>query len=187
MNDDVFIGQPLPQSFFFDPNGSSKSLFEPYGMVSGAMTEGDPDYLNAARNSAALIRETFGAAPTQLHKHTSFALRRDILEEMEARWPDRFHALRRNRFRTGHDLNVTSFLYHHYGVATGRVLASTARAAFVKSLDIRWRVQLAAIPQTSPDIICINEGGDMAPSRDWHGTVLEFLRNTWPHAAPWER
>lgn len=187
INDDVFIASPLPKSFFFDANGGSQALLEPYGMISGTMKEGDPDYLNASRNSAALIRETFGFVPTQLHRHTSFALRRDVLAEMEARWPDIYHALRQNRFRTGHDVNITSFLYHHYGLATGRVIQSSVKNAFVKSQDIRWKSQLSKIAKTEPEIICINDGGDAAPSNDWHGAVRDFLHRSWPASAPWER
>ena len=187
LNDDVFIGKPLKKQFFFDPSGASKSFFEPYGMVSGPVKEGDPDYLNAARNSAALIREAFGFVPTQLHRHTSFALRRDMLSEIEVRWPDEFDTLRHNRFRTANDLNVTSFLYHHYGLATGRVIPAPVQSALVKSQDIRWRQRLSQIPQKKPDVICINDGGDSSPSNDWHGTVRAFLQATWPHSAPWER
>lgn len=187
MNDDVFIGSPLKKAFFFENNGCSRSLLEPYGMVSGDVKEGDPDYLNASRNSAALIRDAFGFAPTQLHRHTSFALRRDVLAEIEARWPDRFEDLRHNRFRTGHDLNVTSFLYHHYGLATGRVRMAEVKNAFIKSQDIRWRSQLSQIERNKPEVICINEGGDAAPSNDWHATVQKFLHSQWPHAAPWEK
>lgn len=187
VNDDVFIGKQLEKRFFFDPNGCSKSLLEPYGMVSGAMKEGDADYLNASRNSAALIRDAFGFSPTQLHRHTSFALRREVLAEIEARWPDQLDQLRHNRFRTGHDLNVTSFLYHHYGLATGKTMKADVKNAFVKSQDIRWRAQLAQIPKNQPEIICINEGGDAAPSEDWKSSVRNFLKTKWPHSAPWER
>jgi hypothetical protein len=187
MNDDVFIGRSLRKEFFFDPSGASRAFLEPYGMVSGPTKEGDPDYLNAARNSATLIRKTFGFTPTQLHRHTSFALRRDVLAEMEARWPKEFDALRRNRFRTGHDLNVTSFLYHYYGLATGRTTTASVKNAFVKSGDIRWRAQLSQIPKNAPEIICINDGGNTAPANDWHDSVRAFLQSCWPHSSSWER
>lgn len=187
INDDVFVAQPLRPRFFFEPNGLSRSLLESYAMVSGPMVEGDPDYLNASRNSAALIREVFGHVPTQLHRHTTFALRRDVLDEIEARWPDQLHALRKNRFRTGHDLNLVSFLYHHYALATCRAVEATATTAFVKSLDVRWKRQLKRAEEISPEIICINEGGDGAPSADWHVSVREFLEKSWPDAAPWEK
>lgn len=187
INDDVFIAKPLGKDFFFDANGCSRSLLEPYGMVSGPVKPGDPDYLNASRNSVALLQESFGFAPTRLHRHTSFALRRDVLEEIEARWPARFDLLRSNRFRTAQDINVTSFLYHHYGLATGKALVAGAKNAFIKSLDIRWKAQLAETPALNPDIICLNEGGDALPSPDWHSSVRRFLKEKWPDPAPWEQ
>jgi hypothetical protein len=187
INDDVFIAKPLGKDFFFDANGCSRSLLEPYGMVSGPVKQGDPDYLNASRNSVALLQDRFGFAPTRLHRHTSFALRRDVLEEIEACWPERFDLLRRNRFRTAQDINVTSFLYHHYGLATGKTLVANAKNAFIKSLDIRWKAQLAEISAGKHDIICLNEGGDTPPSPDWLPSVRRFLRERWPHPAPWEQ
>jgi hypothetical protein len=186
INDDVFIGQPLEPGFFFDVSGASRALLEPYGMVSGPVRAGDPDYLNAARNSAALLRDAFGFAATRLHRHTTFALRRDLLAEIEARWPEVFQRLRATRFRTARDINLTSFLYHHYGLATGQVSMAEVTHAFLKSSDIRWRAGLAAIARTDPQIICLNEGGD-PPGADWHRAVRDVLAARWPVPAPWER
>lgn len=187
MNDDVFIGMPLPKSYFFGENGATSSFLEPYGMVAGERRDGDPDYLNAARNSAGLIREAFGFAPTRLHRHVVFALRRDVLVEMEARWPDQFEALRHNRFRTAGDLNIPSFLYHYYGFATGRAAPATTKSLLVKSNDLRWREKINSMKKNQPEILCINEGGDEPPERGWHRTVREVMQSNWPRPAPWER
>jgi len=187
LNDDVFIGMPLPKSYFFNENGASCSFLEPYGVVSGEPRDGDYDYLNAARNSAALIREAFGFSPTRLHRHVVFTLRRDILAEMEERWPNQYDALRHNRFRTGGDLNIPSFLYHYYGFATGRAVPSSAKSLLVKSNDLRWREKINSMKKNPPEIICFNEGGDDAVDRGWHRIVREVMQTRWPRSAPWER
>ncbi|MBW7920747.1 MAG: stealth conserved region 3 domain-containing protein [Rubellimicrobium sp.] len=186
MNDDFFVARPLGKPFFFDGNGAARALLEPYGKVLGPVVEGAPDYLNAARNSAALIRETFGFVPTRLHRHAPYALRRDVMAEIEARWPAQIAATRRNLFRTAHDLNVASFLAHHYGLATGRTTLGAGRSVLVKSQDVRWRTQLAQALADTTDVFCINEGGADPPGRDWQRTVRRALAARWPEAAGWE-
>lgn len=187
LNDDVFIAKPLDKDFFFDPSGFSRSFLEGYGMVSGPVRIGDPDYLNASRNSARLVQQAFGVFPTRLHNHTAFALRRDVLQEIEDRWPQEFHAFRQNRFRMPSDLNMTSFLYHHYAMNTGRAADAKIRMALVKQLDVRWKNKLSNATSQNIETICINEGGSGTPSWDWHDSVLEFLRKSYPMKADWER
>ena len=187
MNDDFFIYRPLKKSFFFGAGGASHAFLEPYAMVSGPMKEGDPDYLNAARNSAELIVQTFGFAPTQLHRHTPYALRRDVLAEMEERWSEQYDAFRRNRFRTAYDLNITSFLYHYYGLATGKSDIGDVKNILVKSQDVRWRMKVSDVSNNSYDTICFNEGGEDTPSSDWHSSIRLFMLSKWRFSAGWER
>lgn len=186
INDDVFITKPLEKSYFFAENGCSRAFLDPYGMVSGPVVAGNPDYLNAARNSAALLLHEFGFLPTQLHQHTVFALRRSVLQEIETRWTAQIEQMRRHKFRTAEDLNLVSFLYHHYAIATGRALPDHAATAFIKPLDIRWRSALQASLKSDLETLCINEGGTEAPGKDWHNRVHQFLAQRFPHPAPWE-
>lgn len=187
INDDVFVTKPLEKTYFFAENGCSRAFLDPYGMVSGPVIAGNPDYLNAARNSAALLHDAFGFRPTQLHQHTVFALRRSVLHEIEARWAAQIEQMRRHKFRTAEDLNVVSFLYHHYAIATGRALPDHAATAFIKPLDIRWRSALQASVKKDLETLCINEGGTEPPGKDWHRTVHQFLAQRFSKPAPWER
>lgn len=185
LNDDVFIGRPLKKKFFFTESGQSRSMFEPYGMVSGPIKVGDPDYLNAARNSASILREELGFSATQLHKHTPFALQKSVLLEIEDRFKSTFQAMRSNKFRKPSDINLTSFFYHHYALATGRTVPATIDSSFIKSRDIRWRDQLRKA-EAGSDIICINEGSEHAPASDWHRMVQAFLQKRFPERSSWE-
>lgn len=186
LNDDVFLARPLLKSFFFDESGASRSFLEAYGMVSGPVTEGDADYLNASRNVAWLLHDGLGFVPTQLHQHTAFALRRSVLEAIEVRWQDRCDALRKNQFRTADDINVTSFLYHHYALAMGHAKIGTVQNAFIQSMDVRWRDKLKDAQNPLYETICINEGGSETPASHWHPAVKAFLMNKYPQKGPWE-
>ena len=144
------------------------------------MRPGDADYLNAARNSARLIAERFGHLPTQLHRHVPYALRRSTLAAIEAEFADSFAQFRRNRFRRSSDVNPTSFLYHHYALATWEATLADCTCILVKSRDIRWRVHLAEAAAGRSQIVCINEGGDMRPSAIWESSVGDFMETAFP-------
>jgi hypothetical protein len=147
---------------------------------------GDADYLNASRNSARLIRERFGHVPTQLHRHVAFALRRETLARIEADFAEAFAGFRANRFRRSTDVNLTSFLYHHFAIATGEAVAAECDSMLVKPQDVRWRAQLGKATKRRPALLCINEGGDMRPSVVWESSVQEFMQDAFPKTASWE-
>ena len=187
MNDDFFIMRGMSKKDFFTENGhQSYSRLESYGMVSGAVHIGDPDYLNAARNSAALVRTTLGFAPTQLHQHVPYALLRPVLAEIEDRFLDKISEFRENRFRRWNDVNIPSFLYHHYAMGIGRAVVSAKDSIMVKSNDLFWQERLKLAADKKYFFVCINEGGAEKPSTGWHATVQKFLQTQFSIPATWE-
>ena len=121
-NDDFFLMRPTLKSDFFYGNGLARLRLENYGMVNGPVTEGEPDYLNAARNSAELLTQRFGTYPVRLHTHSPQSMNREVLVEMESLFADQFEQTRRNKFRHSTDIAVTGFLYHHYAFAIRRAV-----------------------------------------------------------------
>lgn len=187
LNDDVFIGRFLKKSYFFNSVGHSRAFLERFGMVSGEAVPGAPDYLNASRNSASLLRDEFGFSPTRLHAHTPFALSRDVLAEIEEKWLDRFDIFRGRKFRSMDDLNLVSFLYHHYAIATGRARAARTKSTFINHSDPGWRTKIRQLQLGSIDTFCINDGGVSAPPEDWNRLMFETLNRLFPEPAEWER
>lgn len=186
LNDDFFIMRAMSKGDFFTETGLSQARLEGYGVVSGPVREGDPDYLNAARNSAALVRETFGFAPTQLHQHVPYALLRPVLDEIETRFAAQIAAFRANRFRRPNDLNIPSFLYHHYAMGGGRAVATSKDSILVKSNDMMWAKRLKQAEDRKYHFVCINEGGAEAAPSGWHKAVRTFLDTRFPKPAAWE-
>lgn len=187
MNDDVFLTSPKDKLFFFSESGNSRAFLEEDGVVSGPCRETDPDYLNASRNSANLLMHTLGFWPTRLHKHAPFSLNRDVLEEIENKWKPDFSRFRQNKFRSIDDLNLTSFLYHHYALATGRAEVASLNLSLVMPMDIRWQNRLRTALRGNVDVLCINEGGVLRPAPNWHSSISRHLRASFPQRAPWER
>lgn len=187
LNDDFFVMQPSVPSDYFGGSGRSYSRLEPYGVVSGERRIGDPDYLNASRNVAALLREKAGYVPTQLHRHAPYSLLRSVLEEMEQEWATEYASFRSNKFRDLNDLNIPSFMYHHYAIGAGRAEDRPCVVVLIKSNDLatqgaRFKRSLDADTM----FVCINEGGVEAPPADWYGRVRKFMIERFPNAASWE-
>lgn len=186
-NDDMLVMRPLDRDWFFNANGTSRAHIEPYGMVTGAVTDGAQDYLNAARNGAALILDKFGVWPTQLHRHVPYALRRSVLRNIEETFSIDIARTRKSRFRGRDDVSMVSFLYHHFARQTGGCTFEDTDAVNVKSSDLRWRDDLARAQDDGCDVICLNEGGHALPEPHWRTTVARVLTQMVPWVAPWER
>lgn len=187
MNDDFFITSKKDKLFFFGESGNSRVFLEDDGVVSGQTQPSDPDYLNASRNSAQLLLREFGIWPTRLHKHVAYALDRDILAEIESKWPEEFSRFRSSKFRSINDLNLTSFLYHHYALATARAEVASIRMSLIMSMDLRWRNRFRNALDGDVDALCINEGGADRPARSWHPSLSRFLQDHFDTIAPWEQ
>ena len=186
-NDDVFAMRTMAPSDFYSPQGASCSWLEPYGMVSGRPKSGDADYLNASRNSAAIILKQFGFVPTRLHLHVPFALRKPVLEEIEITFSTRLREFRVNRFRQINDLNITSFFYHYYALATQNAVIASCVSMMIKSNDVRWLAKLNQAKAKPLDFLCINEGGAGAASPRWHAKMKKFMEETFSQKADWEQ
>lgn len=185
-NDDMFACRSLEKARFLAPGGGTRAFLEPYAMVTGPVAEGDPDYLNAARISAGLLRDAFGFVPVRLHRHVPYVLRKSVLDEIEARFPEDVARTRANRFRAIGDINLTSFLYHYFACFHGLARDADIDGVLVRCTDLRWRSQLTEIRRTGCDILCLNEGGIRPPGTDWRRVTRRLLEDTFPDPAPWE-
>jgi len=185
-NDDFFVTRPREKTDFFTEAGLSLSRLENYGMVSGEVTVGAADYLNAARNAARLIHAAFGFLPTRLHQHLPYALQKSVLAEMEQAFAPHFEAFRTNRFRQSNDLSLPSFFFHHYAIATRRAVVDAQPAVLIKPADIRWRAQLAHARSGDTAYLCLNEGGAHEPGRHWSRQIGAFLAEKFAQKSPWE-
>ena len=181
-NDDMLANRPVAKTRFFGGNGASFANLEPYGAVNGEPKAGAPGYLNAARNGAALMREAFGISPTQLHRHSPYALRRSVIEEMERRWPDAFERTRAATFRSRTDLSIPSFLYHHFAQRTGRGEDRPYESALVKPTSPRLARTMRRLRAENSrfETVCLNDGRGSVDNPAWEAVVRGFLRERFP-------
>lgn len=188
-NDDFFASDVFAPSTFINDNGTLNANLERQGVVSGQVDPKSPDYLNAARNSASLLFERFGYYPTRLHRHTPYCLSRSLLDELEREFQGDFDRTRGAKFRSIRDINVASFLAHHYGFVKRAVVYAGYSSALVKSNDpLSVQVMKELISGTRrPRVVCLNEGGTPEPTPAWRREAAAFMAKAFPQPAPWER
>ncbi len=193
-NDDFLLTRPTHKSDFFESNGICKLKLEDWGSVNGDPEEGEPDYLNGARNCQALIERDFDVSPTQLHTHSPQALRVDILEEMEKRYWPAFERTMAAKFRAVTDVAVSGFFFHHYAYITGRALKSDAKTLLIQqNHKFRARYQQILAERDIVDMherqlaICVNDGGDSHLNMRWNRATSNFMREYFPQKSRFER
>ena len=193
-NDDILLTRPSDANDYFFSNGIVKLKLEPYGNVNGFVKNGDPDYLNAARNSTKLLEKTFNKTPTQLHTHSSQAMRVDLLKDMENLYYEEFQKTLNNKFRTPEDISVASYLYPHYAYLSGNAIQSNIKVELIKEqhnfkkkfcriLDLTKNKQFNKLPLS----VCINDGGDSHLNDEWNEEVLNFLEKMYPQPSKYEK
>ena len=192
-NDDFFLTRPTGKQDFFFSTGMARTRLESYGMVNGPVQTGQPDYLNSARNSAELLKKKFGVYPTRLHTHSPQSLRKSILEEMEAEFPEDFARTRRNRFRADDDIAAAGFFHAHYSHLSGRSVPVGTPTRLIQqnhnfeAIFKNIANQLAESGRTRHLSVCVNDGNDSHLNEDWNRATAEFLETMFPRKSRFER
>jgi len=186
LNDDFVLNQPCLPSDFFDEAGRSLAYFEPYGMVYSSKTKEDiPDYLIAAMNSNNLIRKEFPEYDSKyLHRHVPYALKKSVLHRIEEKFPDVFDVTRSAKLRSPEDINLTSFLYHHYSYISGTTVKAELASLIVRPTNIK---SILSKDGYKFKILCFNDGNGSAEDMLYKKQTQQFLDNRLSEKSPWER
>jgi hypothetical protein len=137
----TMINKPLPPDHFFHANGLLKLGFDraTLPLVDPAAA---PIDVAVRRNVADLLEQSFGRRPTQAFAPGPIPQRRDLLLELQGRFPELFKHNWCSQVRTAADYEITSWLHHYYAHFTGRAAPGRVRAEFVEATRGNVRARL---------------------------------------------
>ncbi|TFC26740.1 sugar phosphotransferase [Cryobacterium sp. MDB1-18-2] len=189
-NDDMFFGRPVGPELFFSPGGVTKFIEASTRIGLGENDPSRSGFENAARVNRALLRERFGKVTTRHLEHTAVPMRKSVLLELEAEFPEDFARTAASQFRSATDISVTNSLYHYYALTTGRAVEQTqARSLYIETtLKLALRQMNKLRKRRDQDMFCLNDGSFPEISDEVRrAAVTEFLEQYFPIVAPWER
>ncbi len=188
-NDDMFFGRPVRPEMFFSPGGVTKFIEATTRIGMGAPGVARSGFENGARVNRELLRAKFGRVTTRHLEHAATPLRRSVLAELEAEFPDDFARTARSAFRSATDISVTNSLYHYYALMTGRaVVQSGASVRYIETtLAVAPGEMERLLKRRDVDFFCLNDGSlpEISVARRTK-TVHAFLEGYFSVPAPWE-
>jgi hypothetical protein len=188
-NDDMFLGRPVTPQMFFHANGLSR-FFPSRGRVPlGPVTPADTPVDAACKNNRRLLERTFGVTVTQVLQHVPYALRRSVMSEVEAAYPDEYAATMASRFRSRQDLSTVSGLCHYYAFHTGRAVPGSVQYGYLQLAVPDLAARLArALARRDWDAFCLNDAYSTAEELAYqHAVLMPFLESYFPVPGPYER
>ncbi|MBB0228700.1 stealth conserved region 3 domain-containing protein [Streptomyces calidiresistens] len=193
-NDDMLLARPVLPEHFFCSNGITRFFPSRSVIPPGSVTREDRPVDAAQKNNRDLIRERFGTVPTQKMKHIPYALRRDILLEIEKEFPEWHRNTARNRFRAHDDISIPSALHHHYAHQTARAVPGNLSLGYAEVSSPELEERLAHfLEDRRHHVLCINEAGfvveeDSGEERARRTeAVTRFLGERFPVPGPCEK
>lgn len=189
-NDDMFFGRPVRPNMFFSPGGISKFIEDDTRIGLGRPEDHRSGFENAARVNRMLLQNRYGALITRHLAHAPTPLRRSVMADLEAEFPEEFAATAASPFRARDNISVTNSLYHYYALLNGRaVVQRNAHARYIDTTtEAGLRDMQALLNDRSSDFFCLNDDADEEISpRKRARAMTEFLRAYFPIPAPWER
>ncbi|MBL1291558.1 stealth family protein [Streptomyces sp. For3] len=188
-NDDVFLGRSVTPEEFFHANGLSK-YFPSNSLVpmTPASAEDPPSEI-AAKNNRVVIAGTFDRVLTRKMKHVPHSLRRDILQEIEDRYPAEHRQTQHSHFRSPTDLSITSSLHHYYGQQTSRSVPGRIRYTYLDlAAPNTGRHLNRLLARRDYHTFCINDTVDDPDTAEARTAMLRtFLDTYFPVPSPYER
>lgn len=190
LNDDVFFGRPVEPELFFEANGLTKFFLSQMLLDVDPPSARDMPVLSAAKNNRALMEKLFGRTVTTKFKHTPHPQNRQVLEELEERFPELFRQVVTSPFRHPDDVSVTSALHHYYSYATRRAVRGDIRYTYRDISTLTSSADLAdLVEEPRYDVFCLNDTHLVpGPGADRSVRLLrEFLAAYFPVPSTFER
>lgn len=187
-NDDMFIGRPLNPQAFFLANGLSQFFLSQGQVPLGGVSPDDTPVDAACKNNRRLIEDRFGVTITQVFQHVPYALRRSVMNEIEADFPVEYAATMASRFRSQQDLSTVSNLCHYYAYHSGRALPGAVRYGYIQLAvpDLAARLS-RVLARRDWDAFCLNDAYSTEEELAYqHAVLLPFLESYFPVASPYE-
>ncbi|QEZ45018.1 hypothetical protein D2917_00060 [Cupriavidus oxalaticus] len=182
----MFVTEPCTYHDFFDEADRSIAYLEPYGMAyDGNMFDATREFLSPAINSHRLISKFFPSwKAVRLHKHSPYALKKSILDEIEAEISAELTETRTAKVRTSEDINLPSFFYHHYALASGRAVEGDAPYLIVRPTNINKLTKIAGV--RGYKFLCFNDGDGSADDRAYLQAYRGLMSQVFPHRGSFE-
>jgi hypothetical protein len=187
-NDDVFLGRPVPPSFFFHSNGVARFFPSKALVPMGPRQPEDTPVAASGKNNRALIEELTGKSITAKMRHVPHAMRRSVLAEIEERYSDLVTGTAGHKFRHPDDLAIASSLAHYYGYATGRAVPADLDYDYVDLAQPSSPRRLNRfLAERKFQVFCLNDTTSEAAQFARYTAMLKwFLEGYFPVPSPFE-
>lgn len=192
LNDDVFLGREVAPGDFFTQAGLMKSRFA-QSSYAWRVPPGEGAWPTdwVSYNANRLIEAQFGMQFQRKHQHVPMALRKEVLEEIEAWYPEAIEGTRAARFRARTDLSVPSMLAHYHAVASGRAVEWPDDGLGYTYIGTDWADlgdRLERLAARQPAFFCLNTTRPGSLDLDEQERLLRaFLSARYPCASPYEK
>jgi stealth protein CR2/Stealth-like protein len=188
LNDDVFLGRPVPPEMFFTPGGLTR-FFPSTALVDSApRSPSDPPANSAGKNNRRLIQQAFGRVLTRKMKHTPHPSRRSVLAEIELRFAEQVSATAGHQFRHPDDISLLSSLQQYYAYLTGRAAPGEIKYMYTDLADAATPLRLARVlHDRHMDAFCLNDtDSSVGAAAEQEALLAEFLPAYLPFPSPYE-
>jgi hypothetical protein len=188
LNDDVFLGRPVPPGLFFTPGGLTR-FFPSRALVDSAPRRpDDPPVNSAGKNNRRLIQEAFGRVLTRKMMHTPHPSRRSVIAEIEDRFAEQVEATASHQFRHPDDVSLLSSLQQYYAYLTGRGAPGEIKYSYADLADSSTPFKLARLLRNRHlDAFCLNDThSDARTAAEQEAMLADFLPAYLPFGSPFE-
>jgi hypothetical protein len=189
LNDDFFFGRPVEPRQFFHGNGIARFNTSTAKLGLGGTGAFDRPVMSGGKNNRDLLFKAFDRTTTNKFKHVPQPLIKEVLGELEERFPEAFAATASAQFRSPADISVPSSLHHHYAYLQGRAVEGRLRYLYADIAAPTTARRLERLLRSRDhDAFCLNDHDNSGVDPVEQQRMLHtFLGSYFPLASSFEK
>lgn len=188
LNDDFFMGQPLPPDFFFTPDGKVRVCLTEELCPTGSITSTDPAWIAGLKNANAILDRRCGPQLRRIPLHQIRPMRRGICERFRSEHAEECRRASLHRFRSHEDIafpwHVHPYLALHWSI--GILAKMSHRWIGITDDSVANAQAFRSLCENPVALFCLNDQ-DMGEDPLVLGGLRSFLDSYFPHPSPFER
>lgn len=187
MNDDTFLGRTVFPEDFYASDSVARFFPSDLPIDPGPVGNQELPLMAAAKNGRDLLAQRFGIQVRSKMRHTVHPQLRSVAQRIEEENPEAVQRTRDALFRSFTDLSIASSLQGWYSWALGTAAPAVANYLYIDILDpdLGYRLDVL-VASRRYDMFCLNQESSGERSVSARREMLEFMKNYYPHRAPWE-
>jgi len=188
LNDDFILTKAVTEDDFYDQEGNIKVFLTRNSISKDKVIKPDCSYYTSLKNMDQFLDTVFGVEKRYDIAHAPYVMKKSIVEQFEAEFPEILTETSSHPFRSVDDYTLTNGLFPYYALYHGHAVVGQLKTKmiFIGASYKKNSRQLKQMRDKRLQMVCL-EDATHVDSMKTDKQIVRALEEDLPNKAPWEK